>query len=162
MRNDAYCFIRLGTFLERADNTLRLLDARYEMFGEESEEVSDNSARGYYQWSALLRALSSFEAFNEIYRNAPGAEQVSEMLLLRADVPRSLHACVEELDQILASLPGNNGRPAQRLAAELNARLRYTGIDEILGSGLHLWLTDFIARVRHLGQTVHESYLEVV
>ncbi len=162
MRNDAYCFIRLGTFIERADNTLRLLDARYEMFGEESEEVSDNSARGYYQWSALLRALSSFEAFNEIYRNAPGAEQVSEMLLLRADVPRSLHACVEELDQILASLPGNNGRPAQRLAAELNARLRYTGIDEILASGLHLWLSDFIAQIRHLGQTVHESYLEVV
>lgn len=51
---------------------------RYEMFGEESEEVSDNSARGYYQWSALLRALSSFEAFNEIYRNAPNAEQVSK------------------------------------------------------------------------------------
>jgi uncharacterized alpha-E superfamily protein len=124
--------------------------------------VSDNSARGYYQWSALLRALSSFEAFNEIYRNAPGAEQVSEMLLLRGDVPRSLHACIEELDQILASLPGNNGRPAQRLAAELNARLRYTGIDEILGLGLHLWLTDFISQVRHLGQTVHESYLEVV
>lgn len=46
MRNDAYCFIRLGTFVERADNTLRLLDARYEMFGEESEEVSDLSARG--------------------------------------------------------------------------------------------------------------------
>ncbi|BBP64887.1 hypothetical protein PHLH5_24280 [Pseudomonas sp. Cab53] len=90
MRNDAYSFIRLGTFIERADNTLRLLDARYEMFGEESEEVSDNSARGYYQWSALLRALSSFEAFNEIYRNAPNAEQVSEMLLLRADVPRSV------------------------------------------------------------------------
>ncbi|AZD29356.1 alpha-E domain-containing protein [Pseudomonas chlororaphis] len=162
MRNDAYCFIRLGTFLERADNTLRLLDARYEMFGEESEEVSDNSARGYYQWSALLRALSSFEAFNEIYRNAPGAEQISEMLLLRGDVPRSLYACIEELDHILASLPGSNGRTAQRLAAELNARLRYTAIDEILGFGLHLWLTDSISQVRHLGQTVHESYLEVV
>jgi uncharacterized alpha-E superfamily protein len=162
MRNDAYCFIRLGTFIERADNTLRLLDARYEMYGEESEEVSDKSARGYYQWSALLRALSSFEAFNEIYRNAPNAEQVSEMLLLRADVPRSLLACIEELDHILASLPGNNGRPAQRLAAELHARLRYSGIDEILASGLHLWLTDLIDQIRHLGQTVHESYLEVV
>ncbi len=162
MRNDAYSFIRLGTFLERADNTLRLLDARYEMFGEASEEVSDNSARGYYQWSALLRALSSFEAFNEIYRNAPGAEQVSGMLLLRADVPRSLRACIEELDQILASLPGSNGRAAQRLAAELNARLRYTGIEEILDPGIHLWLTDFIAQMSHLGQTVHESYLEVV
>ncbi|MDF0729125.1 alpha-E domain-containing protein [Pseudomonas entomophila] len=162
MRNDAYCFIRLGTFLERADNTLRLLDVRYEMFGEESEEVSDNSARGYYQWSALLRALSSFEAFNEIYRNAPCARQVSEMLLLRADVPRSLHACIEELDHILAGLPSGSGRASQRLAAELNARLRYTGIEEILDAGLHLWLTDFIQRVRHLGETVHQSYLEVV
>lgn len=162
MRNDAYCFIRLGTFLERADNTLRLLDVRYEMFGEESEEVSDNSARGYYQWSALLRALSSFEAFNEIYRNAPNARQVSEMLLLRADVPRSLHACIEELNQILAGLPSGSGRTSQRLAAELNARLRYTGIEEILDAGLHLWLTDFIQRIRHLGETVHHSYLEVV
>ncbi|MFJ2711120.1 alpha-E domain-containing protein [Pseudomonas sp. NPDC087346] len=162
MRNDAYSFIRLGTFLERADNTLRLLDSRYEMFGEESEEVSDKSARGYFQWSALLRALSSFEAFNEIYRNAPGAEQISEMLLLRADVPRSLRACIEELDQILSSLPNGNGRPAQRLAAELNARLRYTGIGEIFDSGLHLWLTDYIAHINHLGQTVHDSYLEVI
>jgi len=141
-------------------DTLRLLDARYEMFGEESEEVSDDSARGYYQWSALLRALSSFEAFNEIYRNAPGAEQVSEMLLLRADVPRSLRACTEEIDQILAQLPGANGRPAQRLAAEMDARLRYTGIQEILEEGLHAWLTEFIPLVRQLGNAIHSSYLE--
>lgn len=162
MRNDAYGFIRLGTFIERADNTLRLLDARYEMFGEESEEVSDQSARGYYQWSALLRALSSFEAFNEIYRNAPNAEQVSEMLLLRPDVPRGLQACIEELDQILSGLPGVNGRPAQRLAAGLVARLRYTGIDEILDAGLHGWLIEFINEVRQLGQAIHDAYLEVV
>ncbi|MDE1169534.1 MAG: alpha-E domain-containing protein [Pseudomonas sp.] len=162
MRNDAYCFIRLGTFIERADNTLRLLDARYEMFGEASEEVSDDSARGYYQWSALLRALSSFEAFNEIYRQAPASRQVSELLLLRADVPRSLLSCVEELDLLLAGLPGENGRSAQRLAAELNARLRYTGIEEILGLGLHIWLTDLIGQIRDLGQTIHQSYLEVV
>ncbi|NWD84994.1 alpha-E domain-containing protein, partial [Pseudomonas reactans] len=110
MRNDAYRFIRLGTFVERADNTLRLLDARYEMFGEESEEVSDLSARGYYQWSALLRALSSFEAYTELYPNALNARSVSELLLLRSDVPRSLHACIEELSHILADLPGSYGR----------------------------------------------------
>lgn len=162
MRNDAYSFIRLGTFLERADNTLRLLDARYEMFGEASEEVSDDSARGYYQWSALLRALTSYEAFNELYRAAPSARPVSELLLLRVDVPRSLHACIEELDQILASLPGSTGRAAQRMAAELNARLRYTAIDEILEAGLHPWLSDFIGRINQLGQAVHHSYLEVV
>ncbi|BAU75022.1 alpha-E domain-containing protein [Metapseudomonas furukawaii] len=162
MRGEAYRFIRLGTFIERADNTLRLLDARYEMLGEEAEEVSDTSARGFYQWSALLRALSSFEAYTEVYRGSPGTRQVSELLLLRADVPRSLRACMEELDHILASLPGDNGRPAQRLAAELDARLRYTAIDEILAEGLHTWLTDFILMVRQLARAIHSSYLEAV
>jgi len=160
MRNDAFRFIRLGTFIERADNTLRLLDARYEMAGDQADAVCDGTAHAYYQWSALLRALSSFEAYTEVYREAPGARHVAELLLLRADVPRSLRACTEEIDQILASLPGDNGRPAQRLAAQMDARLRYIGIDQILDEGLHAWLTDFIPLVRQLGNAIHRSYLE--
>jgi uncharacterized alpha-E superfamily protein len=162
MRNDAFRFIRLGTFIERADNTLRLLDARYEMLGDEADAVSDSSARGYYQWSALLRALSSFEAYTEIYRDAPSARNVAEMLLLRADVPRSLRACTEEIDQTLASFLGTNGYPAQRLAAELDARLRYTGINEILEEGLHEWLNESIPLVAQLGNEIHSSYLEAL
>jgi len=161
MRGDPYRFIRLGTFIERADNTLRLLDARYEMLGEDIDEIDGRPARSYYQWSALLRALSSFEAFAEIYRGSPGTRKVSELLLLRAEVPRSLRACMDELSLMLASLPGDNGRPAQRLAAELEARLHYTGIKEVLEEGLHAWLTDFIQRVRELGQAIQSSYLEV-
>lgn len=162
MRNDAFRFIRLGTFIERADNTLRLLDARYEMLGDEADAVSDSSARGYYQWSALLRSLSSFEAYTEIYRDAPSARNVAEMLLLRADVPRSLRACTEEIDQTLSQLPGVNGRPAQRLAAELDARLRYTGINEILDEGLHEWLNESIPLMAQLGNEIHSSYLEAL
>ena len=162
MRNDAFRFIRLGTFIERADNTLRLLDARYEMLGDEADAVSDSSARGYYQWSALLRSLSSFEAYTEIYRDAPSARNVAEMLLLRADVPRSLRACTEEIDQTLSQLPGINGRPAQRLAAELDARLRYTGINEILEEGLHEWLNETIPLMAQLGNEIHSSYLEAL
>ena len=161
MRGDPYRFIRLGTFIERADNTLRLLDARYEMLGEDIDEIDGRPARSYYQWTALLRALSSFEAFAEIYRGSPGTRKVSELLLLRAEVPRSLRACMDELSLMLASLPGDNGRPAQRLAAELEARLRYTSINEVLDEGLHAWLTDFILLVRQLGQAIQTSYLEV-
>lgn len=163
MRNDAFRFIRLGTFLERADNTLRLLDARYEMMSIKAlNTVADDSAWSYYQWSALLRALSSFEAYTEIYRDAPAARPVAELLLLRADVPRSLRACTEEIDQILSVLPGLNGRPAQRAAAEMDARLRYTGIDDILQEGLHEWLNQFIDEIRELGNVIHRCYLEVV
>ena len=160
MRHDAFRFIRLGTYIERADNTLRLPDARYEMLGDDAAGISDGSAYGYYQWSALLRALSAFEAFTELYREAPGARQVAELLILRDDVPRSLRSCLDEINQILASLPGNNGRPAQRLVAELDARLRYTGIDDILAEGLHGWLSDFILQVRELANAIHSAYLE--
>ena len=98
MRHDAFRFIRLGTYIERADNTLRLLDARYEMLGDDAAGISDGSAYGYYQWSALLRALSAFEAFTELYREAPGARQVAELLILRDDVPRSLRSCLDEIN----------------------------------------------------------------
>jgi len=76
------------------------------------------------------------------------------------ELRRSLRACSEEIDQILGSLPGINGRPAQRLAAEMDARLRFTAIDEILEEGLHAWLTDFIPLVRELGDAIYSSYLE--
>jgi uncharacterized alpha-E superfamily protein len=159
MRNDAFRFIRLGPS-SSAPTTRCACSMRYEMAGDQAEAVSDGTAHAYYQWSALLRALSSFEAYTEIYRDAPGARHVAELLLLRADVPRSLRACTEEIDQILAQLPGANGRPAQRLAAEMDARLRYTGINEILDEGLHAWLTEFIPLVRQLGNAIHSSYLE--
>lgn len=159
MRSDAYRFIRLGTFIERADNTLRLLDARYELLGEE-EDPDDRSARAYYQWSALLRALSSFEAFAELYRGSPRARKVAELLLLRAEVPRSLQACLDELHTILGLLPGDNGRQAKRLAAELEARVRYTVINEVFEYGLHDWITERIDELGKLGDAIHSAYLE--
>ncbi len=159
MRSDAYYFIRLGTFIERSDNTLRLLDSRYELLGED-EDPDDRSARAYYQWSALLRALSSFEAFAELYRGSPRARKVAELLLLRPEVPRSLGCCLGEIQKILASLPGDNGRPAQRLAAELDARIRYTVVDEVFEQGLHDWVTGAIDQVRDLGNAIHSAYLE--
>ena len=128
--------------------------------GSAAESIGDGSARGYYQWNALLRALSVFEAFTEIYRGSPDKRQVAELLILREDVPRSLRACLGEINQILASLPGVNGRPAQRMVASLEARLRYTGIEEILDEGLHVWLSDFILLVRRLANAIQSSYLE--
>lgn len=162
MRSDAYRFIRLGTFIERADNTLRLLDARYELLGEDSEDPDDRSARAYYQWSALLRALSSFEAFAEIYRGSPRARKVAELLLLRAELPRSLRSCLDELHNILSNLPGDNGRPAQRLSAELVAGVRYTVIEEVFEQGLHDWITEYIEQLSRLGNAIHRAYLEAV
>ena len=109
-----------------------------------------------------MRALSAFEAYTELYRDALNVRNGAELLLLQEDLPRSLLACVIELHRVLASLPGENGREAKRLAAGLEARLRYTSIDEVLEEGLHAWIGDFIVHVRQLGSAINTAYLETV
>jgi uncharacterized alpha-E superfamily protein len=160
IRGDAFHFICLGIYIERADNTLRLLDGRYELLDENAAPSDDTSAHAYYQWSAMLHALSSFEAFAAVYRGSPRAGKVAELLLLREDVPRALRACLDQIADILADLPGDNGRPAQRLAAQMAAELRYTSIDEVLKPGLHESITVYIEQLQALGTAIHSAYLE--
>ncbi len=50
LRDEAYHFIRLGTHLERADNTARILDVKYHTLLPSAADVG--GAVDYYQWGA--------------------------------------------------------------------------------------------------------------
>ncbi|KAF0811867.1 hypothetical protein IGB42_03677 [Andreprevotia sp. IGB-42] len=156
LRGDAYSFIRLGTFIERADNTARLLDVKAHLL--QSDEAA--SASDYYAWSALLKALSAYEAYLEIYRDAVTARQVTEMLILSPRLPRSLRACLEAICKILAQLEGDNGRLAQRDAAALLAELKFASVDEILDEGLHDYLAECLIDINGLGDRIYQAYLK--
>lgn len=160
-RNDAFCFIRLGIFIERADNTARLLDVKSHLVAEAAED----SAPDFYAWSALLRSLSAFEAYHAAYRDSLDARRVTELLILRPDVPRSLRACYAEIWSNLAEVRGGQGgedagRIAKQLAGQLAISLEYGAVDEILAEGLHEWLTGFLMRSAELGEAIHTAYLE--
>src|SRR5690349_17505601 len=66
MRGEAFNFSRLGTFIERADATARMLDVKYHILLPRVEDVG--GALDYYQWAALLKSVSSFETYRTIYR----------------------------------------------------------------------------------------------
>jgi uncharacterized alpha-E superfamily protein len=158
LRNDTFHFSRLGTFIERADNTARILNVKQRQIrdGEpEAENILD-----YYQWAALLRSVSAFEAYRDIYRDAITPQRVAELLILRPDMPRSLRACFDEIALVLAQVEGLAGRPARRLASEMQARLTYSDIDEIFSAGLETWLDTLIGDIHRLGLAIHSSYLE--
>ena len=74
-------------------------------------------------------------------------------------MPRSLAACLEEIDQALTRVGGHNDHTARRLSGEMQARLVHGDIDEIFQSGLHEYLTDFLDDVHELGQRIQRAYL---
>ena len=161
LQDEAADFLRLGTFLERADNTARLLDVKFQALagdyygpgGKQPQEVD------FYHWSAILRSVSGFEIYRKVYRNVIRPELVAELLILRPDMPRSLAASV---DQVVAQLQlVANGQSAETLrkAGRLQADLRYGRIDEILATGLHAYLTQFLDRVNELGVGISRDFL---
>jgi uncharacterized alpha-E superfamily protein len=162
LQDDSLHFLRIGTFLERGDNTARLLDVKFhalagEYFGtgngKEAQEVD------FYHWSAILRSVSGFEIYRKVYRNVIRPELVAELLILRPDMPRSLAACVNELVANLKLVANRQSEETLRRAGRLQADLQYGRIDEILATGLHAYLTQFLARVGDLGGGISRDFL---
>ena len=163
LQDEAFNFLRLGTFLERADNTARLLDVRFHAIQRDYHGV-DPARKGvqqfdFYHWSALLRSVSAFEVYRKVYRDVITPERVAELLVLRADMPRSLHACMREVVYNLKAVAHEGALDSQRKAGRLLADVQYSRIDEILDTGLHAYLTQFLDRVNQLGEFIAKDYL---
>jgi uncharacterized alpha-E superfamily protein len=156
LRDESFFFTRLGTFLERADNTARILDVKYHILLPSPQDIG--GAQDYYQWGSLLRSVSAFEAYRKIYRDTIHPGKVAELLLLRSDMPRSLRNCTVEIFRMLESLAGGTGLEAMRQAGELKARLEFARMDDIMEEGLHEYLLDFLARMGTLGAEIHRSF----
>ena len=161
LMDEALYFMRLGTFLERADNTARLVDVKFhavqsDFFGAASEKDQEYD---FYHWSAILRSVSGFEVYRKVYRDVIKPERVAELLILRADMPRSLHASLNAVVTNLALVANDDRSETSRRAGKLAAELKYGRIDEILATGLHAYLTQFLDRVNDLGAQISQEFL---
>jgi len=157
LRDESYQFIRLGTFMERADNTVRLLDVKYHTLLPSAEEVG--GAVDYYQWSALLRSVSALSSYRRIYRDVITPRRVAELLVLRDDLPRSLHACMNEIYEILGDLCMRESMEPERLAGELHAQLHYGRVEQIMEAGLHEYLMEFLEKLHLLNAELNHQFL---
>jgi len=156
LKDEAFYFIRLGTFLERADNTARLLDVKFH--GADGEQLTA-SEMDYYHWAAVLRSVSAFETYRKTYRDVITPERVAELLILRGEMPRSLMACMTEVVNNLAQVHNEVSRETDRFAGRLHAGLRFNSIDDIMRRGLHDYLTEFLEQIYELGNRVSHDFL---
>jgi uncharacterized alpha-E superfamily protein len=165
LMDEALHFLRIGTFLERADNTARLLDVKFhaliggaagDYFGSAAKDTQEVD---FYHWSAILRSVSGFEIYRKVYRNVIRPERVAELLILRPDMPRSLAACMNEVVENLEQVANPQSSETRRRAGRLRSDLQYGRIDEILATGLHAYLTQFLDRVNDLGVGISRDFL---
>ncbi len=156
LRNDTFRFLRLGTFIERADTTARVLDIRQQLALQPGDE---RASRPFFEWTALLHSLAAFEAYQTTYGHNIEPMNVAELLILNANLPRSLHGCLQEIASLLEQIEGQRGRRAKRLATSLFANLRYGDRHYIEDRGLHEYLADFLARIQRIADQIQKDYM---
>ncbi|HME40082.1 MAG TPA: alpha-E domain-containing protein [Steroidobacteraceae bacterium] len=156
MRDEAFHFTRIGTFLERADSTARILTAH------QSDLIPGADAGGVpdpYEWSVLLRALSAFEIYRRVYRDVITPSKVAQLLILRDDMPRSLLRCCKEVYHNLKAVSNEHSAETERRAGEMHAMLHFTRMEEIISGGLPRFLEQFLARLGDLGDRIASDFL---
>lgn len=159
LRNDGYNFLNLGYYLERGDATARLMDVKYYVLLPRVEFVG--SGLDNYQWTTLLRALSSHRAFHWAYGGEVTAGKIAHFLILNPQCPRALITCVAGINNHLGRVAKLYGREtdAQARAGALMAELDAMTVDKIFDEGLHEFLTRFIKESASLAAVVRETYL---
>jgi uncharacterized alpha-E superfamily protein len=159
--DEALYFMRLGTFLERGDNTARLLDVKFNAVDSDFYGLASDQDQEYdfYHWSAILRSVSGFEIYRRVYRNVIQPDRVAELLVLRPDIPRSLLSCMNEVVNNLDAVCESSSCLSCRLAGKLRADLKFTTIDEILKPGLHAFLVQFLEQINQIGAEISREFL---
>jgi len=172
LKDEAFYFTRLGTFLERADNTARILDVKFHEMAE-APPAAGASAGGrgaadtngsphyldYYYWAAVLRSVSAFEIYRRVYRDVITPLRVAELLILRRDMPRSLAASVAEVCTNLEQLKNGRSGETARRAGLLRAELEFGRVEDLLAKGMHAFLTGFLERVNDIGKRISQDFL---
>jgi uncharacterized alpha-E superfamily protein len=159
LQNDGYDFLNVGGYLERADNTARLLDVKYYVLLPTTDMVGGGIDT--YQWTTLLRALSAFRSFHWTYGSEYSPRKIAHFLILNRACPRSLLHCQDRVGRHLDRLARGYGHPTKAHTRQRTvlAELTEAAVDDIINEGLHEFLGRFIGQNAGISQDVADAYL---
>jgi uncharacterized alpha-E superfamily protein len=158
LRDDGYAFSQIGNFVERADNTARILDMKYYVLLPRTDLIGGDV--DIQQWTLILRAASAHRSYQHVYHDRYKAWNIADFLILRPEMPRSLIFSVGWINRtldMLAEIYGGTS-PSHAAVADVTAMLEDNSMDRIFAYGLHEFLTEFIARNNKVTEALAESY----
>jgi uncharacterized alpha-E superfamily protein len=156
LRDEAFCFTRIGTFLEGGDGTARMLLSRTRAGRPLTDEAEGPES---YAWTLLLRSLSAFEVYRKVYRDAVTPRRVTEFFVMRDDLPRSLHRCAQEVFDNLREVANDQSSETERRAGALHASFHFGRFEDLTSDGLVPFLDDYLASLRELSHRISQDFL---
>jgi uncharacterized alpha-E superfamily protein len=162
VHNENWNFMQAGKYMERADQTTRILDVRHATVPPKGlpTSVSQTTALA---WSAVLRSCSAWDAYKDLHGGDVTPVKVAEFLLLSDSFPRSVRFCVEELDRSLHDISGVPARrfsnDAEKLSGRLLAELEFGTIEEIFAHGLHDYLDLIQIKLGNISSSLFNTYI---
>jgi uncharacterized alpha-E superfamily protein len=159
LRKDTFFFSQLGTFIERADSTARIIDVKYFLLLPDSVSVGGETDR--QQWAQILRSVSAQRAYRWLFRDSGYTPfRIAEFLMLREEMPRSLLFCYRRVNEALDGLFEDYGerRPCHEAAVAIASGLAGTDMSTIFQSGLHEYLGRFLEQNNALSIRIAADY----
>ena len=158
LRNDIYNFLRLGTFIERADSTARILDVKYYVLLSSLSQVG--SSIDFVQWESILRSVSALRAYRWLHGNQISSKQIANFLILDERMSRSLTFCLQKINNNLFYLSQTYQKEfsCTTLAESMFKRLQHVSIDKILLDGLHEYLITFLSNSEALNKEIETNF----
>lgn len=158
MRNDIYFFTQLGTFVERADSTARILDVKYYVLLPSLSYVG--SSLDNVQWETILRSVSAYRAFRWLNPGETNPRNIAQFMILDQVMPRSLSFCAGRMASALEAIAREYGSSGDslELACDLRRDLDQANIDMIVDNGLHQFIQDFIKRNNAISAQIEQEF----
>ena len=158
IRDEVYSFARAGTFIERADNTARILDMKYYVLLPSISYVGTALDTG--QWEHVLRSLSGERAYRWLNAGRMDSRSIANFVILDARFPRSLAFCYAALRENLGALARLHGHEGEANTRIRDAHQDLTGkdVEAIFDQGLHEFLLEFIASNQGVSDAIAREY----
>lgn len=144
-------FIHLGSYVERADQTLRVMEAKSEL------QMIHNQSE-YYNWLMLLRAVSSFEAYQETFVEMPSEEGIIKFLIFNKNIPRSLRYCIERIYKLILVLKNNPRCEFEKLCNYLQVKLKFDKPEDVTRIGVENYIHQLQDDVTALDLALQEGF----
>jgi uncharacterized alpha-E superfamily protein len=168
LMGEARDWLDAGRFLERANQTARLLDVRTNDLlaaagGSAAGDRDPQESIDMHGWIAVLKSVSAYEMYGKVHHGGIKPASVVGFLVLNAQLPASVHHGVRRVEACMKRISGNQrDEPAtepERLLGRMRADLTYARPEEIMSGDLHAFLESLQQQCNAVGDAVRRTYL---